>query len=62
MDFEHGDRNAVVMPDGSFSTSLSPGVNNIDLNRITKEGGFYVKSIRSGTQDVLHNAFAVAAS
>jgi len=62
VDFEHGDRNAQLRADGSFATSLSSGPGNIDLSRITKEKGLYVKSIRSGNQDLLRNGFVAEAS
>jgi hypothetical protein len=62
VDFEHGDRNAQLRADGSFATGLSPGPGNIDLSRITKEKSLYVKSIRSGNQDVLRNGFVANAS
>ena len=62
VDFDHGRRNAAIKPDGSFATSLSAGASSIDLSRITRERPFYVKSIRSGNQDVLRNGFTVAAA
>ena len=60
--FEHDQMNVPLRPDGSFAANLMPGVGDIDLSPITKGKGLYVKSIRSGDQDVLHNGFTVAAS
>jgi len=60
VDFDHGRRNAAIKPDGSFATSLSTGASSLDLSRITRERPLYVKSIRSGNQDVLRNGFTVA--
>lgn len=51
-----------LRPDGSFTITLLPGVLDIDLSRITAEKGLYVKSIRSGDQDVLHNGLTSAPS
>jgi hypothetical protein len=58
----HGRLDVTLRPDGSFKTGLSAGANNIDLSHITTEKGLYIKSIRSGNQDVLRNGFAAAAS
>lgn len=62
VDFDHGRRNATLKADGSFITSLEPGARDIDLSRITREHPFYVKSIRSGSQDILRSGFTASPS
>jgi Carboxypeptidase regulatory-like domain len=62
VDFDHGRRNAMLKTDGSFITSLEPGASDMDLSRITREHPFYVKSIRSGSQDILRSGFTAAPS
>jgi protocatechuate 3,4-dioxygenase beta subunit len=52
--------NAFLKPDGSFRLLLSPGHHSIDLAGM--QNGFYVRSIRSGNQDVLRNGFTAASS
>ncbi len=59
--FEHDEGHyAMLRADGTFATSLSPGVDNINLSRITKEKGLYVKSISAGKQDVLRAGFTAS--
>jgi hypothetical protein len=54
------DQSAFLKPDGSFRILLSPGHDSIDLAGM--QNGFYVRSIRSGNQDVLRNGFTASSS
>jgi hypothetical protein len=53
---------ADVKPDGSFDATLPPGHHTIDLLSTLDNSDYYVKSIRSGNQDILRNGFTLAGS
>jgi hypothetical protein len=49
-----------VKADGSFRLTVSPGHHTLDFRDITEENSVYVKSFRSGSQDLLKSGLTVS--
>jgi hypothetical protein len=56
------DDRADVESDGSFEAVLSPGHHSVDLVPATGDNGLYLKSVRSGNQDVLRDGLTLSGS